>query len=640
MGTSLFIHRVAINPPKGKTDVTFREGLNVIRAVLHEKLAEQETRNQPGTRNSVGKTTFVHLLDYGLGRTNFLTKDKTYGRQELQSHDLLLEFRIGDKEYTVDRNLVNGKVCRLYQGWVIAELLSGVQLSGERYPLADYTKFLEQQLFMGANEYEDKRIVTYRDVMQLLIRDQVGGFEAIDKPGNYTANADSKRKLMRFVTGLMTSETLSADKKVLEAEEIEKETKKAFDIIKRYVNHKVNQLEEGIRAEAIEVNQQIETKKSEINNLKKQLISLQERADERTERKQKLLQKKIAFEKEEQLLGMRLNSFQATLNEIQTEKTNLETATEARHIMGTFDYEKCPVCLIPITDDPSFTCPRKSGDHDDLHQATETMQTILSNEKEDLIQAIGAMKSSLEGIEGYIRNLDAEIDNINLEISADANDILTALQVSEEQLKELGEKQMGLQQDLDYFKDQEAYQKNHRLAKDNLTDAKGHRNRIQQKMDESLENLKIYFNEAVSYLYFNERIGRLGLSDVAKNFQAEIRYLTSSEGKDSGAAAITLAVIAFDLALLKLAMEQESPHPKLLIHDSPNINDIDPLVYNRIFTYTTEILETPYLERGEKPPFQYIITTILTPKELDKEPYIRLELHNNGDEGKLFEFTF
>jgi len=196
-----------------------------------------------------------------------------------------------------------------------------------------------------------------------------------------------------------------------------------------------------------------------------------------------------------------------------------------------------------------------------------------------------------------------------------------------------------LNHDLDFFKDYEEYQRKHAQAKDQLTSVKADRNRIQQKMQDSLEGLKKYFHDAVSYLYFGNRIGALNLSQRAGNFQAEIRYLLLSEGRDTGAAAMTLAVIAFDLALLKLAIEQDTPHPRLLVHDSPNVRDIEPLVYNRIFSYVIEELETPFTKSSKEPDFQYIITTILTPEEL-KESYIRLELSNNGDNGKLFEFTF
>lgn len=178
------------------------------------------------------------------------------------------------------------------------------------------------------------------------------------------------------------------------------------------------------------------------------------------------------------------------------------------------------------------------------------------------------------------------------------------------------------------------------MAKDQLTIAKANRNRIQQQMEDNIENLKQYYHEVVSYLYFENRIGSFQLSERAKNFEATIRYLNLSEGKDTGAAAITLAVIAFDLALLKLAINTNTPHPRLLVHDSPNINDIDPAVYNRIFTYVRDKLEIPFIEKGIEPEFQYIITTILMPDELAVDPYIRLELNNNGDEGKLFEFTF
>ncbi|MFB5759152.1 hypothetical protein [Paenibacillus medicaginis] len=645
MGKSLYINRIAINPPKGKTDVTFRTGLNIIRAVLYEEInvvneANVHQGNLPGTRNSVGKTTFVNLLDYGLGKGKFLGKDKVYGRKKLELHDLLMEFRIGKQEYTVQRNLVKGEVCLLYNGWVIDDLLVGVEHSFESYQDADYRNFLDQSIFQGANTFEDKKIVSFRDVMQIIFRDQVGGFEFIDKPGNYTASADSKRKLMQFLSGLTTYETLSANSKVIEAEEVEKEAKKALDIIKRYVNHKVNQAEQVIRSEADDVLEKMKEKQRVIDELKMEIMHLQKHSDERIEKKNKFLQKKMVYLKEVQLLNTRLNSFQATLNEIQIEKENIETANQAHLFLQSFEYEICPVCLVPITNDPSFVCPKKSNDENYSEEVMKTMQNILSNEKQDLILAINDLNKSINEIHSEVSQLDSKISDVNLEISKDVNKILELMKNEEQELQVLSEKFTGLKQDLDYFRDRDEYQRKHGRAKDNLTIAKTERDRIQKLMDEGLESLKTFFHEAVSFLYFNKRIGSLSLSERAKNFIAEIKYLTISEGKDTGAAAITLAVIAFDLALLKLGINQNTPHPRLLVHDSPNINDIEPLVYNRIFSYVIDMLEKPFIDKGKDPDFQYIITTILMPEELNQHPYIRLELSNNGDDGKLFEFTF
>jgi len=362
MAKSLFINRVTLNPPKGKSDVTFKPGLNVIRAVLADTISIEDEERQPGTRNSVGKTTFVNLLDYGLGKTNFLPRDKVSGRKMLQSHDLLMEFSVGEKHYTVQRNLVKGENCLLYEGWVIQQCLEGNTLSVELLSIADYRNLLERLLFEGENIYERDKFVSYRDVMQIIFREQVGGFEMIDKPGNYNAIAESKRKLLQFLSGLVTSETLGVDKRVNEAEELEKDAKKALDIIKKYVNHKVNQAEELILAEANSVAELISIKKEKINELKQVLIYLQERSDQRLQKKQELLHTRTKLSKEEQLIHLRINSFQATLNEIETERNNIKTANQAQLLFDGFAYEKCPVCMVPITDDPSFCDAPQSQD--------------------------------------------------------------------------------------------------------------------------------------------------------------------------------------------------------------------------------------------------------------------------------------
>ena len=84
----LYINYIGTLPIKGKADVTLRRGLNVVFA---EKVIVDE---DDGPRNSLGKSTFIRLIDYGLGSTNFFQKKQTRARQKLNHHYYVLMLKI------------------------------------------------------------------------------------------------------------------------------------------------------------------------------------------------------------------------------------------------------------------------------------------------------------------------------------------------------------------------------------------------------------------------------------------------------------------------------------------------------------------------------------------------------------------
>jgi uncharacterized protein YydD (DUF2326 family) len=639
MGNSLYIHRVTVNPPIGKADVILRPGLNVVRAVLIDK--KEEDNNQIGSRNSVGKSTFIHLIDYGLGKDNFLSINKETGRKRLKEHELLMEYKIGNKKYTVQRKLIDGENCSLYEGYVIDLILEGKIPDGKPLSLSGYKDFLENSLYGGANIINHKRYVSLRDVMHLLIREQVGGFDSIDSAMEYNESAEVKRKRIEFLAGLITPEKLLKEKEKSDSAKLVKNAKRSLDVIKKYVKEKVTNTEAQIKKQIKDTEKEVSKHSQEIINLKKQLVELQSNSDQRLELKSKLLNKKAFLQKEKQMASSRLNSYQATFNEITTESETLTVAQDARSVFGSIKYEQCPVCFVPITDDPDFVCPREDQDKQSNNKAIHTIQTILLNEKKDLIQAIDTLKKRIFEIEVETDDLDAQLDGINQEIMIDAEKLLGNIDTEEKKLSESQENLNLWSRLFTYLQDQARYKKIHTDEKTKLDEIEKELKKINESIKERQDNLKIIYDEVVMYLYNNTRSGVLDISEKAGKFTADMRFIIDTMESDDGAAAKTLRVIAFDLALLKLALNSDTNHPKLLIHDSPNAREIDPIVYGRIFSFVKDELEEQRFEDIGEIDFQYIITTISVPKFLEDDTmYTRLTLSNDGDGGKLFEFTF
>jgi hypothetical protein len=105
-------------------------------------------------------------------------------------------------------------------------------------------------------------------------------------------------------------------------------------------------------------------------------------------------------------------------------------------------------------------------------------------------------------------------------------------------------------------------------------------------------------------------------------------------GGDRSTAAIdSLKVIAFDLAAMCMSIEGRTRMPAFLLHDSPREADLGISVYHRLFRLACD------LERvGEKPLFQYILTTTTRPPDnMQTEPWLREKLGGSPAEARLLK---
>lgn len=124
------------------------------------------------------------------------------------------------------------------------------------------------------------------------------------------------------------------------------------------------------------------------------------------------------------------------------------------------------------------------------------------------------------------------------------------------------------------------------------------------------------------------------------NYQTyEPRILYKNGQPDNGAGMKNAAVLAFDIAMLELAINNQEVskcRPIFLVHDSPKLHDLDLTIYYRLIDYMIKV-EQEYKEQR----FQYIITTLDITENVSKniDEFVRLRLNNSGDGGKLFGCT-
>lgn len=91
-------------------------------------------------------------------------------------------------------------------------------------------------------------------------------------------------------------------------------------------------------------------------------------------------------------------------------------------------------------------------------------------------------------------------------------------------------------------------------------------------------------------------------------------------------------IVAFDLAVLHMAIEGKAHLPPFLLHDSPREADLDQRLYDRLFH-----LLGGWERAGKSPCFQYIVTTTTAPPDtVRNDPAVILEMRSTPAEKRLF----
>lgn len=622
----LFINYIGTLPVKGRADVTFRKGLNVVFA---DKVLNGEKN---GPRNSLGKTTFVKLIDYGLGSTSFFQKQQAKARKELFNHQLIMEISINDKKYTLKRNLIDDTENYIYKGWIRSDLEKNNQIKPIVGPsLEDYKEFIEFELLQKNNYINEEKLISLRSYIPFIIRNQVNGFSNIQQPMGFSEGAQFARFRTEFFAGLSTVRKRKLEQKLQETEENRKQAAQDYNTIARYLKRKEEII--NFKKESIDYESDIQRISNEIALLKQSLL---ERSNVEAELRNELknVENRIfEIETDISLNESRILNYQATINDIYKELDSFNLYTKAFSFLNEYEVEVCPTCFRPIEETATSEIEVKE-DNDSINLIKE----ILKNEISDLQNAIGELRERIDKLKSIKRNLK-NIQSQNIEkLRNYTADIVAELNSKEEKMSILKKKQAemmyikGIHEDLAEYKNKLSTQveKKKEIKKKIET--------ANLEIEENKDRLIQVYDKVVRYLYSNTRKGVLKFSPKANNIEVDIAYNDGEENIDNGAAAQAVKIIAFDLALLELSLTNSTYHPKLLIHDSPNVNDIDIDVYHKIFTYILE-LEKNELEKKGMVDFQYIITTISKPEEVsDKHIILQLETGNEG--GKLFGFTF
>jgi hypothetical protein len=135
------------------------------------------------------------------------------------------------------------------------------------------------------------------------------------------------------------------------------------------------------------------------------------------------------------------------------------------------------------------------------------------------------------------------------------------------------------------------------------------------------------FDPIIRSLVGPEASGKIALTGKGLVLTVQMGGTRSTSAIDS------LKVIAFDAAALCLCIEGNANLPAFWVHDSPREADLGIDIYHRMFLFVKSLENI-----GNKPCFQYIVTTTTAPPdEVNKNPFRTLTLRGTPAEERLLK---
>lgn len=169
-----------------------------------------------------------------------------------------------------------------------------------------------------------------------------------------------------------------------------------------------------------------------------------------------------------------------------------------------------------------------------------------------------------------------------------------------------------------------------RMSRDRERETERQRETRATSRDRAMAELNDVFEEVTTALL------RQASGELVLNLRDGLAPRT--EGSSGEAFGTTGKVIGFDLTCLLAGMLGQGRHPRFLVHDSPREADMHWVIYENLFRFV-RALEDRF--PGERPAFQYIITTTTQPPtEVARRPYVRETLHAMAVEGRLLRAEF
>lgn len=603
-------------------EVTFRRGLNVIRAV------ERPTGETRPIGHSVGKTLLTRLIRYCLGESHFATQP-VLNRivAAFPGAYVLAEISVSGQSWVVARPLRDAPISA---SWSIPadDWHAGLTEPSSLQRFGDFLDAATQATVGDLPELhlpKEERAARWLDLLAWLARDQECSYQHYNEWRNPEANSGTARLdrddaslLMRWAMGLIDSSEIGL---IVERHRMLRDraaTQREQERLTTFLNSSLPVLRARLGLDDGDVlngffvprarevaEQRIEslqglltefTDETEVNRLHEAAVATGQAVA-------------VATRDLERLHGLRREA------DAELRQRRESTATD---YYATFE---------PRRNCPLAECPFKP--------ANQTGASI-DPEREGRIAELVAV---LARHDQQIAELDEQLPTLRQQ-HADAESRYVHERRRREQnidgtLRQIGRWQLLTEEINDYAdarRDRDEAETTITRLDREIRESRERQETVREAQAARRRQLSDYFDWTLKRLVGPDAGGAIGLD--ARGLYPE----PDSSVAVNGAGMKTLAtVLSLDLACLTASVCGLGHLPRLLIHDSPKEKDLEPIHYERVFLLALELERT----FGQRPPsFQYIVTTTTPPPAEVAGEHTRLILDARNESGLLLKGRF
>lgn len=559
-----------------RIDITFKNGLNIVCADITEKSTDKDTRN------GVGKSTLLHLIDFCLLAE---LNERIMASEPFQKYEFILEMQAKDNTYYK----IKRKISEPAKFWMAINSDDYTECSVEEY----LKKFKEIIFGLPA---EEENALTYRTLMNYVKRNENTGFSKIFEHfpmwPKYLSNAVNLYLLgMNYKLPLQKEELIKKKEvigKIIFGLEHDLEVKKIPNkatlksekvIIDNSISNRTQLLQE------FKVHAEYEDVEREANLLTKQIKELQNRMF---------------------LTSKRMGEYNDALaNQIEINYAEIEEL-----------YKSMQVYL-------GDALKKKYEEIAVFHkQLIENRNKYLQEEIQSLEKYRESMRTTLHNLE------DKRVDLMKI---LNTHGALSEYTLLIQRLDEDKERSYQLKKYISTYEEINGYKKEKEDVTRELQQNNADSEAMINQNEQLIKNIVLLFAEIYSSLVSVTGVLTIGIKEKYK--VDEHFFELDIKGEREGSPGIKKTkIIAYDLAVLFSTLNSERKFPQFIMHDGV-FSGVDSRPKKNALTFINS--------KSEGNSFQYILAlnSDELPEEFNKDEFIIKKLTDTED-GSLMGFKF
>jgi hypothetical protein len=602
----LKVVRVKVTGHKG-CEIYFENGLNIIRG-----------------RNSLGKTTALRLIHYGLGGSG-----ENFIKEIADCEYLLLDVELNGQSFRIRRHLQKQsariRVFPVGEYGINKHFYFDYQLGGE------FSEFLLRSLGMPINEIPrggrqagETRLVSFLEMFRLMYVSQDLGYVGIQAGQRYERMETAVFETLLDLSAARLFD-LEVEKSKLEAQkdEVEAEIRHARQLMQELdipTEDRINQRITELKNLKDEKTRELQELKQQLKGTPQWALDLREEILE-IDRAVQLSTEEITF------LTQKLEEYRLSRNDALNEQRRLQRLDSSKRVLSSFTFSQCPRCSQSITDemrareehDHCMLCGRglmqEPMPQYDIVKATSD----LKDEVEELNQLIERYELSIKTAASRREKLLREKESKESELDERMGEHYTTafvanVEATSSQVGSLVEKISQQQNFLDIWRRLDERYEILSQVESRIQEVENKLDALKQIKEQDKKKIDVfgdYFHNFIKEVFRDYKYSRI-------NEDSYKPVINNHEYTGFSAVQKDAAILAYHYALLRYSLDHNSNYPRFLMIDTPNKDDMDPDLYTRIMHQFAAL-------KQQEEPFQLIIATRGVPQSLEDDVILSLE---------------